>query len=377
MSELHTEDDANQVQLNLLRLSIDKLDESLQAMINKRAEFALTIANIKTQMLEQNPESLDSLQTFYRPEREAYVLQQVMQRNVGPVRDEDMARLFREIMSVCLAMEEPLKIAYLGPEGTFTHAAVFKHFGQSVTTLPLAAIDEVFREVEARAVSYGIVPVENSTEGAINHTLDSFIESRVRICGEVEQRIHHNLLVSKTTLTDKITRVYSHQQSFAQCRKWLDAHYPNVERIAVNSNAEAARRIQGEWNSAAIAGEMAAQLYSLEILHPSIEDRPDNSTRFLVIGNEAVLPSGQDKTSIVVSMKNAPGALHELLDPFHRYAIDLTRIETRPGRDRWAYVFFIDFKGHQQQDNVEKALKEVAAKASDLKILGSYPVAVL
>lgn len=377
MSELHSEDETNKVQLDKLRSSIDELDEQLQAMINKRAEYALAIANIKTHMLEQNPESVESLQTFYRPEREAYVLQQVIKRNAGPVQDEDMARLFREIMSVCLAMEEPLKIAYLGPEGTFTHAAVLKHFGESVTTLPFAAIDEVFREVEAHAVSYGIVPVENSTEGAINHTLDSFIESRVRICGEVEQRIHHNLLVSKTTLTDRITRVYSHQQSFAQCRKWLDAHYPNVERIAVNSNAEAARRIQGEWNSAAIAGEMAAKLYNLEVLHPSIEDRPDNSTRFLVIGNEAVLPSGQDKTSIVVSMKNAPGALHELLDPFHRYAIDLTRIETRPGIDRWSYVFFIDFKGHQQQNNVEKALKEVAGKASDLKVLGSYPVAVL
>ncbi len=362
--------------LDVLRQEIDVLDAEIQDRINRRATLAVEIAQVKTERLEQQGPEEEPI-AFYRPEREAAVLQRIMDRNSGPVRDEDMARLFREIMSTCLAMEEPLKVAYLGPEGTFTHAATMKHFGHAVTTKPFAAIDEVFREVEARAVSYGVVPVENSTEGAINHTLDSFIDSNVHICGEVEQRIHHNLLVSKTTLRDKITRIYSHQQSFAQCRKWLDANFPNVERIAVNSNAEAARRVQGEWNSAAIAGEMAAELYELEIMHPSIEDRPDNSTRFLVIGTEPVLASGNDKTSIVVSMKNEPGALHDLLEPFHRLGVDLTRIETRPARDRWAYVFFIDFKGHQKDEAVQQALNEIVSKAADMRILGSYPVAVL
>jgi chorismate mutase/prephenate dehydratase len=364
-----------------LRAQIDKLDEEIQSGINRRASLALEVAKVKSQLLEQGAagetSAEEAVKAFYRPEREAHVLQQVIKRNQGPVDDEDMARLFREIMSICLAMEEPLHIAYLGPEGTFTHAAALKHFGHAVLTKPFSAIDEVFREVEAHAVSYGVVPVENSTEGAVNHTLDSFIDSNVYICGEVEQRIHHHLLTSKTTLRDRITRIYSHQQSFAQCRKWLDAHYPNVERIAVSSNAEAARRIQSEWNSAAIAGDMAAELYNLDIMHKSIEDRPDNSTRFLVIGNEPVLPSAQDKTSIVVSMKNEPGALHNLLEPFHKQGIDLTRIETRPGRDRWAYVFFIDFKGHRNEDRIQQALVTIGAKAANLKILGSYPIAVL
>ena len=219
-----------------LRQRIDQLDQEILERISQRAQCALDVA--KTKQETDGPNAV-----FYRPEREAQVLRRVMDANQGPLDDEDMARLFREIMSICLALEEPVRVAYLGPEGTFTQAAAVKHFGHAAVCLPMAAIDEVFREVEAGAVNYGVVPVENSTEGVVNHTLDNFMESNVHICGEVELRIHQHLLVSENTLKDKISRIYSHAQSLAQCRKWLDAHYPGIERVAVNSNAEAAKRI--------------------------------------------------------------------------------------------------------------------------------------
>ena len=312
------------------------------------------------------------------PEREAQVLRRVMELNQGPLDSEEMARLFREIMSACLALEQPTKVAYLGPEGTFTQQAALKHFGNSAVSMPMAAIDEVFREVEAGAVHYGVVPVENSTEGVISHTLDSFMESSIRICGEVVLRIHHHLLVAETTLQEKVSRVYSHPQSLAQCRKWLDAHYPRAERVPVSSNAEAARMVKSEWHSAAIAGDMAAKLYGLEKIAEKIEDRPDNSTRFLIIGTQSVPMSGEDKTSIVVAMRNQPGALHALLDPSHPHNIALTRLETRPSRTGvWNYVFFMDFKGHVDEPRVAAVLEEVRLRAAEVKVLGSYPKGVL
>ena len=321
-------------ELQALRVRIDSLDEKILELISQRARCAQEVGRIKMATLAEGEEAI-----FYRPEREAQVLKRIMELNKGPLDNEEMARLFREIMSTCLALEQPLKVAYLGPEGTFSQAAALKHFGQAVISKPMAAIDEIFREVAAGAVSFGVVPVENSTEGAINHTLDSFLEHDLVICGEVELRIHHHLLVAENTKTERITRIYSHAQSLAQCRKWLDAHYPNVERVAVSSNAEAAKRVKSEWNSAAIAGDMAAQLYGLSILADKIEDRPDNSTRFLIIGNQTVPATGDDKTSVIISMSNKPGALHELLIPFHTSGIDLTRIETRPSRSgKWTYV---------------------------------------
>ena len=360
-------------ELKALRLRIDSLDERIQELISERARCAQDVARVKMKTLAEGEKPV-----FYRPEREAQVLKRVMERNGGPVRDEDMARLFREIMSCCLALEEPLHVAYLGPEGTFSQAAALKHFGKAVVTRPMAAIDEVFREVAAGASNFGVVPVENSTEGAVNHTLDSFLEHNLSICGEVELRIHHHLLVGETTQTDRITRIYSHAQSLAQCRKWLDSYYPSVERVAVASNAEAARRVKGEWNSAAIAGDMAASLYGLTPVQQKIEDRPDNSTRFLIIGNQDVPPSGDDKTSIIVSMQNKPGALHELLLPFHTNNIDLSRIETRPSRSgKWTYVFFIDFLGHQADPLIRDVLERLSTGAVALKVLGSYPRAVL
>ncbi|GAB2191363.1 prephenate dehydratase [Sessilibacter sp. MAH1] len=362
-----------ELKLGELREKIDGVDSRLAQLINERATLAQEVAAIKHQFREGNEPVV-----FYRPEREAQVLSRVMEKNQGPLGDEEMARLFREIMSACLALERPISVAYLGPEGTFTQQAALKHFGHSAVTKSLPAIDDVFREVESGSVNYGVVPVENSTEGVINHTLDNFMTSGLKICGEVELRIHQNLMVSDVTKIDSITRVYSHSQSLAQCRKWLDTHYPGVERIAVNSNSEAAKRVKSEWNSAAIAGELAARKYGLNILNEKIEDQPDNSTRFLIIGTEPVPVSGIDKTSIMVAMKNQPGALHSLLQPFHQFHIDLTRIETRPSKmGAWNYVFFIDFSGHISDYSVQEALKVVDEHAADIKVLGSYPKAVL
>ncbi len=364
-------DEIDSLDLAQLREVIDRLDLEILERISARAHCALKVADVK---LKADPDNA----VFYRPEREAQVLTRVMERNQGPLGNEDMARLFREIMSACLALEKPLEVAYLGPEGTFTQQATLKHFGQWVQSKPMPAIDEVFREVEAGACKYGVVPVENSTEGVVNHTLDTFINSNLKICGEVELRIHHHLMVGPNTQRGKISRIYSHQQSLAQCRKWLDAHMPMAERIAVNSNAEAARRVHGEWNSAAIAGEMAASLYDLDIIEQKIEDSPDNSTRFLIIGTEEVGTSGEDKTSIVVSMRNEPGALYHLLRPFNDHNVDMTRLETRPSPSgNWTYVFFIDFSGHVGSDNVQRALAEIGEKAVEVKVLGSYPKAVL
>jgi chorismate mutase/prephenate dehydratase len=358
------------ITLQQLRDQIDSLDARIQEMISERARCAQQVAEVKK---AEDPDVV-----FYRPEREAQVLRNVMARNKGPLDNEEMARLFREIMSACLALEQPVRVAFLGPEGTFTQAAAIKHFGHSCVSIPMAAIDEVFREVAAGSVNYGVVPVENSTEGVINYTLDNFMESSVHICGEVELRIHHHLLVSDVTKVENISRIYSHAQSLAQCRKWLDSHFPKAERIAVSSNAEAARRIQSEWNAAAIAGEMAAELYGLTKLKEKIEDMPDNSTRFLIIGTQAVPESGDDKTSVIVAVRNKPGALYNLLAPFHLNGIDLTRVETRPSRNgAWSYVFFIDFVGHADHPKIAAVLAEIAEQAADVRLLGSYPRAVM
>ncbi|GAB1265983.1 prephenate dehydratase [Aurantivibrio infirmus] len=363
--------DQDSQELIQLRDKIDGIDEKIGELISARAHCAQEVANVKKAKGESDIQ-------YYRPEREAQVLRKVMEANKGPLSNEEMARLFREIMSACLALEHPIRVAFLGPEGTFTQQAALKHFGHSGISMPMAAIDEVFREVEAGAVEYGVVPVENSSEGVVNHTLDTFINSNLKICGEVALRIHHHLLVSDITKTDSISRIYSHSQSLAQCRKWLDSRYPKAERVAVSSNAEAAKRIKGEWNAAAIAGEMAADLYGLKKHAEKIEDLPDNSTRFLIIGNQQVPASGKDKTSVIISMKNEPGALYDLLEPFRRYQVDLTSVESRPSKSgRWNYVFFIDLTGHQDDDNVKAALKEIGERAAELKVLGSYPKAVL
>jgi chorismate mutase/prephenate dehydratase len=360
----------NEERLQAIRQRIDTLDEQVQTLINERAALAQEVARVK---IAAEGEAA----VFYRPEREAQVLRMVLERNQGPLSGEEMARLFREIMSACLALERPMRIAFLGPEGTFTQAAALKHFGHSVQTLPLAAIDEVFREVEAGSADYGVVPVENSTGGIVSHTLDTLINSSLKICGEVELRIHQHLMGRMTSLAD-VRCVYSHSQSLAQCREWLDAHLSGIERSDLSSNAEAARRAAAEEGAAAIAGEVAAELYGLSILARNIEDQPNNTTRFLVIGRKAVPPSGSDKTSLLVATRNKPGALYHLLAPLAQNGVSMTRIESRPSRQgMWEYVFFLDIDGHAQDGKVAAALRDLEAEASLFKILGSYPKAVL
>lgn len=354
--------------LRALRDRIDEIDRQIQDLITRRAECAVDVARAKIAAGETS---------FYRPEREVDVLRRVRARTTGPVPAEEMARLFREIMSVCLALESPLKVAYLGPEGTYTQSAALKHFGHSVRALPLGAVDEVFREVESGNAHFGVVPVENSTEGVVNHTLDRFMSSPLRICGEVELRIHHHLM-GKTKDLAGIKKVVSHQQSLAQCREWLDRNLPQAERVAVSSNAEAARLARGGKGAAAIAGSAAAEIYGLPILASNIEDEPDNTTRFLVIGRLDTQPSGDDKTSLLLSAPNRPGVLHELLAPFAVRGISMTRIESRPSRQGvWQYVFFVDVEGHVREERIQAALAELEQKAAFVKLLGSYPRAVL
>jgi chorismate mutase / prephenate dehydratase len=279
--------------LEEVRARIDAVDVELQRLISERARLAQLVGISKS----GSGRTVD----FYRPEREAQVLRAARARNAGPLRDEEVLRLFREIMSACLAQQEPLKVAFLGPEGTFTQAAVFTHFGHSVRALPLASIDEVFHEVEAGNADFGVVPIENSTEGTINHTLDRFLASPLKICGEVELRIRHHLMGAMTSLA-RIERVCSHPQSLAQCRVWLEEHLPGVEQVPVSSNAEGARRARDERGSAAIAGETAAEVYGLKVLAAEIEDRADNTTRFLVLGRKLFTPSGADRTTLLVSV---------------------------------------------------------------------------
>jgi chorismate mutase/prephenate dehydratase len=355
-----------------VRAEIDRIDAELGELLSARARIAQQVGTRKRAAGTPTAE-------FYKPEREAEVLRGVIARNRGPLRDEEVARLFREIMSACLAQQEPLKVAFLGPEGTFTQQAVLKHFGHSVRALPLPAIDEVFREVESGVADFGVVPIENSTEGTVSHTADMFLLSPLRICGEVELRVHQHLMGRMPAL-ERIERVCSHQQSLAQCRGWLAEHLPHVEQIQVASNAEAARRARDEKGTAAIAGEAAAEVYGLPILVPEIEDRADNSTRFLVVGRKLLEPSGRDRTTLLMSAPDTagPGALLKLLEPLARHGISMTRLESRPSRrKKWDYVFFVDIEGHARDKRVAKALGEIRTVASLFKLLGSYPRAVL
>ena len=354
--------------LSELRKAIDALDSQLLTLFNQRANLAKEVATVKM----QEGESVD----FYRPDREASVLRRVKEQNPGPLKDEHVARIYRELMSSCLALEKPLTIAYLGPSGTFTQEAALKHFGHAVKTIEAISIADIFRAVENGEAHYGVVPVENSTEGVVNHTLDTFMDSSLQICGEVALRIHHHLLTKSNSL-DEINVIYSHQQSLGQCRQWLMSHLPNVETVAVSSNAEAAR-LAVEEGAAAIAGEVASEIYDLKILAANIEDEANNTTRFLVIGQQKVPPSGVDKTSMMISTKNIAGALQSVLAPFAYAGISLNKIESRPSRlVAWDYVFFVDIDGHQDDEKVAAVLQELLPNVNLLKVLGSYPKAVI
>jgi chorismate mutase/prephenate dehydratase len=358
--------------LTSIRDRIDGIDEQIHALLNERARCALEVGAAKQAQGTPTAE-------FYRPEREAQVLRRALERNRGPLRNEEIVRLFREIMSACLAQEEPLKIGFLGPEGTFSQQAVLKHFGHSARALPLSSINEVFEEVQAGHADFGVVPIENSTEGTVNNTLDMFLTTPLRICGEVELRIHQHLMGRMQSFTG-IARVCSHQQSLAQCRQWLDENLPGVERVQVGSNAEAARRARDEEGTAAIAGQTAADVYGLTVLAPDIEDRPDNTTRFLVIGRKLLNASGNDKTTLLLSAGDtqSPGTLHRLLGPLADNRISMTRIESRPShKKKWDYVFFIDVVGHADVAPLKHALEDLKKHASLFKVLGSYPCAVL
>ncbi len=358
-------------QLEDVRKDIDAIDVQLLELLNQRAKCAERVAEIKARS------SSDDTPVFYRPEREAQIFDRLRELNAGPLENDTVERLFREVISGCLALEVPLSIAYLGPTGTYTESAAIKQFGQFARRRALGSIDEVFREVESGAVHYGVVPVENSTEGMVNHTLDCFVGSKLKICAEVELPIHHAFLLSAGGDANNIKRIVSHQQSLAQCRRWLDSHFAGVERVAVSSNAEAARLVAEDPTLACVAGEAAADTYGLAIYMQNIEDEPNNVTRFLVLGEQDVGPSGQDKSSLLVSTRNEPGALVKILEPFQRHGISLTRIETRPSKTgNWSYVFFIDFDGHTDDDGIAAVLEEVSLVVMDVRLLGSYPKAI-
>ena len=354
--------------LDQVRQRIDDLDKQIQALIDERAACAKEVARIKGHG--------DGV-VYYRPEREAQILRRVKERSSGDMPATDMVRIFREIMSSCLALEQQLTVAFLGPEGSFTQEAAIKHFGQAAHLLPQQNIDDIFREVAVKNANYGVVAVENSTEGSVTHTLDMLTGTNLKVCGEVELRIHHNLLSHEKSV-DQIKVIYAHQQALAQCRGWLSEHLKGVSQFAVNSNAEAARRAKTEAGAAAIAGLYAAEFYQHNILAANIEDNVSNKTRFLVIGHDFPPPSGKDKTSLLVVTGNQPGALYRLLHPFSQYGLSMTKIESRPSKkEAWEYIFFIDIEGHVDDDNVATALKELKQEAHMVKVLGSYPKAVI
>ncbi|MDD2760850.1 MAG: prephenate dehydratase [Methylomonas sp.] len=357
------------IPLTELRARIDEIDQQILQLINQRARCAIEVARTKQAEGETG--------SFYRPDREAQVLRRIKDLNPGPLSNDTAAHLFREVMSACLALEKPLEVAFLGPEGTFTQQATFKHFGHAVKGIPAPTIHEIFQSVETGHCQFGVVPVENSTEGVIAHTLDRFMDSPLKICGEVEIRVHQNLLGKMDSLVG-IGEVFSHQQSLAQCRQWLNTYLPGVPCTAVSSNAEAARLASLDHSKAAIAGLMAAELYDLNIIEKHIEDEADNTTRFIVIGDQQPQSTGMDKTSILVSTGNQAGALHRILGPFAEYGISMMHIESRPSRQGlWEYVFFIDIEGHRDDTAVSKALQALQNNVKMLKILGSYPKAVI
>jgi chorismate mutase/prephenate dehydratase len=360
---------SNPQKLVEVRQQIDSLDQQIQELITQRANWA--------QMVREAKGDLKAAVEYYRPERESQILRRVLDRNDGPLSNEVLLRLFREIMSACLAQQEPLKVGYLGPEGTFSQQALHKHFGHSAQSLPLASIEEVFQEIEDGHADFGVVPVENSGQGTIQSTLDMFLTSKLKICGEVELRVHQHLL-SRTGRMEDIERVYSHPQSLAQCKAWLRQHLPLAEKIPVSSNAEAARRARVADDCAAIAGETAGYVYGLKVIAGPIEDRQDNTTRFLVIGREFFTPSGHDRTSLLVYVRDQPGALYNVLSPFAKHGVSMNRIESRPAHSgRWQYVFFIDVSGHIEDENVSAAMAELGEYAADVHVLGSYPVALI
>jgi len=350
--------------LGRMRKDIDAIDTALLELLNKRATLAVEIAVIKRKTKLR----------FHVPERERAILERLTSMNKGPFPNDALKVIFREIISASLALEEPLKVAYFGPEGTFTHLASIRHFGSFAKYIPVESIKAVFDAVEYGEANYGLVPIENSSEGVVSHTLDMFMDYDLKIAAEVLLEVSHNLL-SKLGEKGKVKKIYSHPQALAQCRGWLEANMTGIPVLAAVSTAKAAEMVAGDEEAAAIASELAAKLYDLKFIKRHIEDKKNNFTRFLVIAKESPSKSASDKTSIMFSLKNRPGALYDVLYPFKEAKINLSKIESRPSKRRaWEYIFFVDMEGHVDDDKVRKTIEKVKEHCLYLTHLGSYPV---
>jgi len=351
--------------LEQLRTEIDALDARIVESLNQRARIASAVGRLKAS------QSSD----FHVPSRERAVYERVARLNEGPLPDEALRSIFREIMSACLALESPVHVAFLGPQATFTHMAAQQQFGLSAQLVPQKSIPAVFEEVEKGRALYGVVPVENSTEGMVSHTLDMFVESDLKITAEVLLEVSHDLL-SRTGRMEDVRKVYSHPQALAQCRHWLEENLPNVPLVDVASTALAAQIVAEDLNAAAIAGCSAAEHYGLKVVRSRIEDQVNNFTRFIVVSRKLAEPSGNDKTSILFSVKDEPGILYRMLEPFARRGVNLSKIESRPVKTKaWEYIFFLDMVGHVSEQPVTEAIEELRGFCQFLKILGSYPKA--
>lgn len=349
--------------VDALRKKIDQIDEKIVTLLNDRASLAQKIGRAKSLSQEE----------IYVPHREKEIFQRISRLNRGPLSDQAIRSIFREVVSASRSLEAPLRVSYLGPEATFTHVAAREKFGSSVTLEPLASIADVFQEVSQGRAEYGVVPIENSTEGVVAHTLDMLLESDVTICAEIFLDIHH-LLLSRSGRIDQIRRIVSHPQALAQCRRWLASHFPNIPVDEVASTAQAALMAAEDSSLAAISSSVAKEFYGLEVVASNIEDHASNITRFLAIGKQPVPPSGADKTSLVFSVKDEPGILHRMLDPFAKSRINLTKIESRPLKNKpWEYMFFIDFEGHTAESRIQRALKKLEKSCLFIKVMGSYP----
>ncbi len=355
-----------ETKLKPLRDQIDAIDTQVIDLLNQRAKLAKDIGKIKEET---------NLPVF-RPEREAQILKSIAERNKGPLVTENLQGIYREIMSACRALEKKIRVAYLGPTGTYSEQAAFAYFGNAIETIPCKTIDEVFRSTEAKAADLGIVPIENSTEGVVNRTLDLFMQTPLTISAEKTLDINHNLMTLSGNM-EGVEKICGHSLTLAQCQGWLNQHYPKIFRQPVASNGEAAVLASKDGKTAAIAGVMAAKHYGLQIVSESIQDGPQNRTRFVIIGYQKTDQSFMDQTSLVLSVQNRPGAVYRLLEPLNRYGISMSRIESRPARSgNWEYYFFIDLIGHEKDEKMAEALKELRGHAAYFKILGSYPMEI-
>ena len=346
-----------------LRKKIDTIDDSLLELLNKRAELVKEVGKVK----------IKGKSEFYVPNREKEIYDRLTKNNKGPFSNESIRAIFREIISASLSLEHPLKIAFFGPQATYTHLAAIKQFGLSADLIPVKSISDVFDEVERGEANYGVVPIENSTEGIVTHTLDVFVDSNLQIVAEVMLEISHCLL-SKGGMMEDVKKVYSHPQPIAQCRNWLAKNLPNVPVMETASTATAAQMVAEDLEAAAIASEFAASIYDLKIVKKRIEDNVNNFTRFLVIGRKSPEKSGSDKTSVMFAVKDESGALYRMLEPFSKHNINLTKIESRPMKTRaWEYLFFLDMEGHYSEPHVKEAIDELSKICMFVKVLGSYP----